>query len=143
MSFFTWLASQKPEQPQESQLDLFQQSQDLTERKRIDGTIGQKKLTKAIKDKGGTGKVYPQVNNAITEELFDCGVAELYGHTNSKPGDRGTLPTDAQAAYLIADVKASFDIESADIQGKPHERNQHIINTAAKSAKETRKWLPW
>jgi hypothetical protein len=86
---------------QESQLDLFGNSTELTRRERVDGATVRNDFTKTIQDKGGDEKAQRDSTEAMTRSLFDCNTQELYQGTGARKGDRSTLPKEAQKAYIV------------------------------------------
>ena len=91
MGFLSWFKN-KPEEAEESQLELFDTSQALTKRERVDGATVRRDFNQAVKDSGGDKEAQAKSTVAMTEELFGCKQKTLYEQTGGKAGDRSTLP---------------------------------------------------
>lgn len=122
---------------------MFGNSQNLPERKRVDGATVNRKFNRTIKEKGGTGEVYAQSAEALTEEMMGCGTTELYEQTEAKSGDRSTLPERAQEALMTGEIVASHDLKDKDISGTRSQKNEQIVDSVRDSGRKVRKWFPW
>lgn len=144
MGFIDWFKNNKAET--DSQLSLFGDSQPLQRRERVDSATVNKDFTKAIKQSGGSSRAYPKAVRAETQELFDCGVDELYEATGGKKGDRSTLPKDAQKAYMVSETLSTHRLNEAvgsQNLGTQRQKNERVVETVKDTAKTVRKWLPW
>lgn len=143
MGFLNWFSNQEPE---ESQIDLFGNSQALTPHERVDGATVKKDFDKAIKDCGGSKQAHANAVEAETRELFGCGTKELYEGTGGKRGDRSSLPADAQKAYIVTETVATNrlnrDRNSIDV-GSQSYVDEKIVDTVRDTAKETKGFFPW
>ena len=99
-----------------------------------------------MKDAGGSSRAYPRAIRAETQELFDCGVDELYEATGGKKGDRSTLPKEAQKAYMVSETISTHRL-NFDVQGNNHgsqrQKDERVVKTVQETATHVRKWLPW
>lgn len=111
--------------------------------KRVDGATVNKDLNKTIKEKGGTGTVYPDCANAMCESLFDMKPDELYKATGAKKNQRSTLPKEAQKAFISGEAIANYELREQDIQGTSSQKNQQIVRSVSNSGRKVRKLLPW
>lgn len=121
-------------------------SQPLTPRERVDGACTNKDFSRAIKDAGGSDRAYARAVRAETQELFDCGVDELYEGTGGKKGDRSSLPRDAQKAYMVSETLSTYRIRGEHMdsdQGSQSKRDAEIVESVRDTAEHVRKWLPW
>jgi len=148
MGFVPWWKKEKNSvEASASQLDLLSESQELAaQRRRVDGATVNKRFNKAIKDNGGTGRVYEQAAIEETKELFGCTVGELYEATGGKRGRRETLPQAAQEAYMVSEALSANELERSigGLSGEtPEEVNGQIIGIVKEQAKQTRQWWPW
>ena len=143
MRFLKWLANNQDEEPQNSQLDLFSGSQDLAKHERVDGSVVNKDLNRTIQKKGGSGRVYAESAEAMTNELFDVGTEELYDATGGTKNRRNTLPKAAQKAFIMGESVADFDLREKEIEGKPHQKNEQIVDSVKQSGEKVRKLFPW
>jgi len=139
MGFLSWLAGR--EKSTDSQLNLFGDSQPLTQHERVDGAIVNKDLNKEIKAKGGSEAAYPRVAETITEEMFDMSSRELYKATGGKINRRETLPKEAQQAFIAAELRVTHDLKSSEIHTTDqNEIDTQIDETARVGSRETRNW---
>ncbi len=145
MGFWDWWENKQDEDSSGSQLDIFGNSQNLSERQRLDGKIVHKDFQNAIKSSGGSQAAYPRAVQTETQELFDCNVKQLYNQLGGREGDRSTLPKDVQKAYAATEIRASYELKatSDSFSRHPEQRDDQIVETVRESAKQTRKWLPW
>lgn len=125
-------------QPKDVQTDLFGEDQALVEQQRLTGAISNNLLQSEIKQRGGNQKTHAAVNAIVTIEMLDCSPTELYEATGGKPGDRSTLPIEAQEALQTGDVAARHEIVETDAQG-----DYQLKNAAHRGAKRARKLFPW
>ncbi|NER08585.1 MAG: hypothetical protein F6K17_41680 [Okeania sp. SIO3C4] len=144
MGFLNWFK----ENPQEddstgSQLDLFGNSQELAERRRVDGVTVRRNFTNTIEEKGGSKIAFGRSTEALTQEVMGCETRELYKQTGAKRGRRETLPERAQEALMTGEIVASHDLKQADIQGDQEQRDDQIVNSVRGSGKKVRRWFPW
>jgi hypothetical protein len=121
MGFLNWFKS-NPDEVQESQLDLFGNSTELTRRERVDGATVRNDFTKTIQDKGGDEKAQRDSTEAMTRALFDCNTQELYQGTGARKGDRSTLPKEAQKAYIVGETVATHDLKPKTLKGANSKR---------------------
>ena len=147
MAFLDWWQNNKEEESA-SQLDLLQEAQEITpRRKRVDGATVYKQFSKAVKDSGGSEMAYPRAVTAETQALFDCDVRKLYQATGGKPGDRSTLPIEAQEAYIVNEALSTHELnasQESDASQNQRERDERIVETVKATAQEVRsRWLPW
>ena len=144
MGFLSWF-KQNPQEEESSgsQLDLFGNSQNLPERRRVDGATVNKNFNRTIKEKGGTGNVHRDSTEALTEEVMGCGTEALYEQTEAKSGDRSTLPERAQEALMTGEIVASHDLKDKDISGTRSQKNEQIVDSVKDSGRKVRKWFPW
>ncbi|MBD2261249.1 hypothetical protein [Pseudanabaena sp. FACHB-2040] len=117
--------------------------QAITQRKHI-----RDQYEATIQEKMGSGKlrqdpVLGQATEAMTREIFGCGVSDLYKETGSKPKQRNTLPPVAQNAYMVGESFATDALENSDIQGSKDQRRQQIVGKAADAGNRARKRMPW
>lgn len=144
MGFINWWQSNEEET--DSQLSLLGDSQTLSRHERVDSATVNKDFTKAIKNAGGSSRAYPRAVRAETQELFDCGVDELYEATGGKKGDRSTLPREAQKAYMVSETVSTHRLNH-DVQGNNHGsqrmKDERVVETVQDTATHVRKWLPW
>ena len=121
-------------------------SAEITPHQRVDGATVYKDFTKSVKESGGSDRAIPRAVQAETQELFDCNVNELYEETGGKVGDRTSLPTEAQKAYMVNETlsKHVLDHEVKGTQtGNQKQKDETIVEVVKEVAKETRKWFPW
>ena len=127
-------------------MSLLGDSQPLTRRERVDSATINKDFTKAIQQAGGSSRAYPRAVRAETEELFDCGVDELYEETGGRKGDRATLPKEAQKAYMVNETisahRLNHDVRGNN-QGSQRQQDDQVVDTVRDTAIHVRKWLPW
>jgi hypothetical protein len=121
------------------------ESHSLARHERVDGAIVNKDFQKSVKDASGSDKTYPEVIRVETEELFDCTVEELYAGTNSRKGNRASLPKEAQTAYIANEIRATHELNAASssYSHDPDERHGQTVEQVKETSKQTRKWLPW
>lgn len=97
-------------------------------------------------DAGGDRRTYSKVVRAETQELFDCGVDELYEATGGRKGDRSTLPKEAQKAYMVNETLAGYRLHELEppspSASEPHDDHQ-IVEAVRDTSKSVRRWLPW
>jgi hypothetical protein len=99
-----------------------------------------------VKDAGGSDRTYARAVRAETEELFDCGVDELYENTGAKKGDRTSLPKEAQKAYMVSETISAHRLNhdvSGENRGSQKQKDEAIVETVRDTAENVRKWLPW
>ena len=127
-------------------MSLLGDSQPLTRRERVDSATINKDFTKAIQQAGGSSRAYPRAVRAETEELFDCGVDELYEETGGRKGDRATLPKEAQKAYMVNETisahRLNHDVRGNN-QGSQRQQDDQVVDTVRDTAIHVRKWFPW
>lgn len=142
-----WREEKTNYEEQASQLELSGRSQELTpKRKRVDGAIVNRRFNKAIHENGGRGQVFADAVIAETDELFSCGVNELYQATGGKRGDRSSLPQPAQEAYMVNESLTAHELERmvGTLGGEDQDEvNGRIVGIVRQEAKQTRKRLPW
>ena len=148
MGFLDFWKNEKEQiEPSDSQLDLLGKSQELgPQRKRVDGATTFRRFTDTIKANGGDEDCYSKVVITETNELFGCGVRELYKATGGKPNRRDTLPHEAQQAYMVNETLSAYELERMEgtIGGESQkEVNEKIDAVVREQSKQTRKWLPW
>ena len=119
------------------------ESQNLPERRRVDGATVNQNFCKAIAEKGGDDKAQPRAAEALTREVMGCGTKELYAATGGKKGDRSTLPIRAQEAMMVGEVVATYDLKERQIEGSQSERNHQIVASVRDSGRKARKHFPW
>jgi len=126
-------------------LDLLEDNSQLSQRRRVDGAIVNRDFRAAIHRSGGSQRAYPRAVIAETEELFDCGVDDLYQATGGRKGDRSTLPEAAQKAYMASEIRATHELDDTEFYNCENndQIDQRIVSTTREVAKETRRWLPW
>jgi hypothetical protein len=112
-------------------------------RSRVDGATVRKDFTQTIQNKGGDGEAQAQSTEKMTRTIFGCGTKQLYEETQSKKGDRSTLPQDAQTAYIVGETAATHDLKATDIDGNQQQRNQQIVDTVEDSSKKVKGLFPW
>jgi general stress protein YciG len=122
-------------------LSLFEESKPV--RSRVDGATVRKDFTQTIQNKGGDGEAQAQSTEKMTRTIFGCGTKQLYEETQSKKGDRSTLPQDAQTAYIVGETAATHDLKATDIDGNQQQRNQQIVDTVEDSSKKVKGLFPW
>lgn len=122
-------------------MDLLGQSQPV--RGRVDGVTVRKDFTQTIKTKGGSNRAYGRATAKMTEELFGCSTDALYEETGAKPGDRSTLPQDAQTAYIVGEVTATHRLKQTDIAGNQQQRDAQIVDTVEDSTRNVKGLFPW
>ena len=144
MGFLNWFQSNESAEDS-TQLDLLEDNQQLSKRRRVDGAIVNRDFRDAIHGSGGSQKAYPKAVIAETKELFGCELDELYQSTGGKKGNRGTLPEAAQKAYMASEIRATHELGRTEFYDceNPDQVDRKIISTTRAAAKETRKWLPW
>lgn len=144
MGFLNWFQDNSSES--DSQLNLLGDSQPITPHERVDGTTVYKDFSNAIKDSGGSSKAHGRAVKAETQELFDCGVDELYEATGGRKGDRASLPKEAQKAYMVSETVSTHRLNH-DLKGENHgsqkQKDDHVVETVRDTAENVRKWLPW
>lgn len=144
MGFLNWFQDNKEDS--DSQMTLFGDSQPLTQHERVDGATVNKDFNKAIQDSGGSDRAYSRAIRAETQELFDCGVDELYEGTGGKKGDRSSLPKEAQKAYMASETLSTHRL-NGDLKDTPSssqkQRDDEIVETVRDTAEHVRRWLPW
>lgn len=80
----------------------------------------------------------------MTRALFDCEVKDLYRETGAKRGDRSSLPTEAQKAYMVGETVATHDLrQSGQFTGNQQQVNRQIEDTVVDSSRKARKLFPW
>ncbi|MDY6786131.1 MAG: hypothetical protein SW833_26895 [Cyanobacteriota bacterium] len=126
-----------------TQLDLFDNSQSLPKRQRVDGLTIRKGFTRSIQDKGGDRKCQAKATEALTEEVLGCTTRELYARTKAKLSDRSSLPERAQEALVVGEVVATHDLKVREVSGAQEERNEQIVDSVRCSGRKTRKLFPW
>jgi hypothetical protein len=131
------------DEPENLQLDIFGGSSALAPHERVDGAIVNKDLNQTIKQKGGSGTVYADSAEAMSQELFGMGTSQLYESTGGTKNKRNTLPKEAQKAFIAGEIKADYDLRSKDIRGSQRQKNEQIVESVQESGKSVRKWLPW
>ncbi|MEM6256661.1 MAG: hypothetical protein AAF821_27480 [Cyanobacteria bacterium P01_D01_bin.156] len=128
-------------------MDLLGKSQDLPpQRKRVDGATVYKRFSKAIQDNGGDAIAHRDSVIAETEEMFGCGVRELYQATGAKRGKRETLPQAVQEAYIVNESISANELERSvgGLSGETQDEvNGQIVNIVRETSKKSRPWLPW
>lgn len=124
-------------------MDLFGSSTELARHERVDGATVNRDFTKAIKNSGGSDKAYPRAIRAETQELFDCGVDELYEATGGRKNDRSTLPKEAQKAYLVSETLSAHRLNGREYQGSQLQKDEAIVADVKDTATKVRRWLPW
>lgn len=126
-------------------MDLLEDNQQLSKRRRVDGAIVNRDFREAIHRSGGSQNAYPDAVIAETEELFGCSVRKLYEATGGKKGNRATLPEAAQKAYMASEIRATHELDQSEFYDceNPQQVDQKIVSTTRAAARETRKWLPW
>lgn len=122
-------------------MSLFEESKPV--RSRVDGATVRKDFTQTIQNKGGDGEAQAQSTEKMTRTIFGCGTKQLYEETQSKKGDRSTLPQDAQTAYIVGETAATHDLKATDIDGNQQQRNQQIVDTVEDSSKKVKGLFPW
>jgi hypothetical protein len=132
-----WLDRWK-EQPKDIQTDLFGEGQALVQKQRLTGAISNNQLKAEIQQRGGTKKTQAAVNAIVTVEMLDCTTGQLYEATGGTPGDRSTLPLEAQEALQTGDIAARHEIIETDAQG-----DSQLKNATYKGAKRARSIFPW
>jgi len=143
MGFLSWFEV-KPEDSDETQLDLFNPSSGKPVRTRVDGATVRKDFTRAIQDSGGDNIAQRNSTVEMTRELFDCSVDELYQETGGKKNNRLTLPKEAQKAYIVGETVATHDLNDAGkFDGNQQQVNRQIEDTVVDSSKKVRKLFPW
>lgn len=142
MGFLSWWQNNNTE---DQQLSLTGESHSLARHERVDGAIVNKDFQKSVKNASGSDKTYPEVIRVETEELFDCTVEELYASTNSRKGNRSSLPKEAQTAYIANEIRATYELDAASdsYSHDPDERHGQTVEQVKATSKQTRKWLPW
>ena len=148
MGFLDFWKNEKARiEPSDSQLDLLNQSQELAPpRKRVDGAIVFRRFTDAIQDNGGDEDAYKQAVITETDELFGCGVRELYKATGGKPNRRETLPHEVQQAYIANETLSTYELERlrGTIGGESQDEvNDKIDAVVREQSRKTRRYLPW
>lgn len=133
----TWLERWKT-QPKETQIDLFGQDKVLAEKQRLTGAISNNLLKAEVKKRGGNHKTQAAVNAIVTIETLGCSPSELYPATGGKPGDRSTLPLEAQEALQTGDVAARHEMVVSDAQG-----DLQLKEAAYRGGSRARKLFPW
>jgi hypothetical protein len=143
MGFLNWL--QGEDDSEASQLNLDGSSQPLTPHERVDGATVFKDFTKSIKGVGGSNRAISGAVEAETQELFNCSTEDLYKQTGGKKGNRSTLPSEAQKAYMASEIRATHELGRTEFYDceNPDQVDRKIVSTTRAAAKETRKWLPW
>jgi hypothetical protein len=142
LGFLSWFKN-NPEEAEESQLELFDSSQTLTKRERVDGATVRRDFNQAVKDSGGDKEAQAKSTVAMTEELFGCKPKTLYEQTGGKVGDRSTLPKEAQKAFIVGETVATHDLKAKEITGNQQQKNQQIVDTVSDSGKKARGLFPW
>ncbi|MEP1075181.1 hypothetical protein NDI52_07215 [Leptolyngbya sp. PL-A3] len=144
MGFINWWQNNQEET--DSQLNLLGDSQPLTRHERVDSATVNKDFTKAIKEAGGSDRAYPRAVRAETEQLFGCGVDELYESTGGSKGDRSTLPKEAQKAYMVSETLSAHRLHE-EVKGNNHgsqrQKDDRVVETVKDTATHVRNWLPW
>ena len=115
-------------------------------RKRVDGAIVFRRFTDAIQDNGGDEDAYKQAVITETDELFGCGVRELYKATGGKPNRRETLPHEVQQAYIANETLSTYELERlrGTIGGESQDEvNDKIDAVVREQSRKTRRYLPW
>lgn len=144
MGFINWWHDNKEETS--SQLSLLGDSEPLTRHERVDGATVNQDFTRAIDRAGGSHRAYPQAVRAETEELFDCGVDELYQATGGRKGDRSTLPKEAQKAYIVSETLSTHRLDRQvreNNRDSQRQKDDRVVETVRVTAIQVRKWLPW
>jgi len=144
MGFLSWFENNPQEEESAGeQLSLLDNSEALTERRRVDGATVRKRYVKTIQDKGGSGQTYARATEALTQSVMGVGTRELYRQTGAKLKQRDTLPVVAQEALMSAEVLANHDLKQKEVEGDEDERDRQIVESAQKSGQNWRKLLPW
>ena len=148
MGFLDFWKNEKDRlEPSDSQLDLLGNSLELEpQRKRFSGAIAFRRFTDTIKANGGDETCDIDAIVTETQELFDCGVNELYEETGGKPNRRDTLPHEVQQAYTVNESLSAYELERMEgtIGGENQTEVNNKINAVVREqSKQTRKWLPW
>lgn len=97
-------------------------------------------------DAGGDRRTYSKAIRVETQELFDCGVDELYEATGGRKGDRSTLPKEAQKAYMVSETLAGYrlrELESPSLSASEPRDDHQIVETVRDTSKSICRWLPW
>jgi hypothetical protein len=116
--------------------------------KRVDGITVKQEFDRAIQQTGGSRDAHRKAVQAETRELFDCDLDQLYSGTGGKKGDRTTLPTPAQEAYIINETiskhRLNHDVVENNKQaGSQQQKDDRIVESVRDTAENVRKWLPW
>jgi hypothetical protein len=118
-------------------------SAEITPHQRVDGATVYKDFTKSVKEAGGSDRAIPRAVQAETQELFACNVNELYEETGGKVGDRASLPTEAQKAYMVNETLSKYVLDKGTQTGNQKQTDETIVEVVKEVARETRKWFPW
>lgn len=102
----------------------------------------------AIQNAEGSRNAYARSVEAETRELFDCNTNDLYRGTGAKKGDRSTLPTPAQEAYIVNETiskhRLNHDVAPENNQSRDQQqKDDRIVETVRDTAENVRKWFPW
>ena len=145
MGFLAWFKKNpQTDDSTGSQLDLLGASQELTNRKRVDGITVRKKFTGAIVEKGGDDDAIANSTEQMTREVLGTSTKNLYKETGAKRHKRDTLPSVAQEALMTGEIVATHDLQhSEEFDGTQEQVNQQIESKVRKSSKKVRKLFPW
>lgn len=144
MGFIDWWQNNK--EATNSQLNLLEESQPLVQHERVDSATVNKDFNKAIQQAGGSHRAYPRAVRAETQELFDCGVDELYEATRGRKGNRSTLPKEAQKTYMVSETLSTHRLNEEmrrDKHSSQLQKDDEVVEVVKDTANQVRKWLPW
>ena len=119
-------------------------SQELTQRKRVDGVTVRKKFTGTIVEKGGDDDAIANSTEMMTREVLGTSTRNLYKEIGAKRHKRDSLPSVAQEALMTGEIVATHDLQqSEDFEGSQEQVNQQIEGQVRASSKKVRKLFPW
>ncbi|MGD1950349.1 MAG: hypothetical protein ACFB14_11980 [Leptolyngbyaceae cyanobacterium] len=123
---------------EESQLDMFGQSQGLIKTDEPSRRIAQQDLQQKVKKRGGNDRTHATVNRKVTQNMLGHSPRELYEGLELPLNDRRNLPKEAKEALMVGDIAARNQIEADDAMG-----HQQIVQSADKGSKKAKKIFPF